>query len=187
MVPICFEHAKYASGLTLYQHQKYLDEYHKQKRGREPRDIDELLEVQKTFAPELQKLHEERKLHSTATKLARFFSSLGRKFRHSKIITAPESAAGSAEMIDWENPFSAKPVASGSSWNATAHATNPKALIHVGSASLETDDPVERDLAERRDAAPSEPPPSTTKYDLGEDWDAWAREFDPGQFSEEGE
>jgi putative transposase len=189
MVPICYEHAAYASGLTLHQHRKYLEEFHRLKRGRAPRDVDELFDIRRTLTPALQELHERRKKHSTAIRLARFFSSIGRKFRHSTIVSMPASEAASAERINFEDPFTARPVDHGSSWSPPPTGANPKKLYRIGTSAMETDDPVRGDLdAWSESASPEIKTPSRFNPDPTDQLEKWSAEhFDPSQFDDEGE
>lgn len=181
-VPICYEHAKYASGLTLFQHEQYLKDFHEKTKGRAPRDIDDLLEVQRTFAPRHLAVHEERQKQGTAKILARFFSNIGKKFRFSTIVNAPESAAASAERIDFENPFNAKPVDHGSSWNAEQQETNPQALYRVGTTALEPQDPVAADVEEWRATKPLPGEgPSRRNDDRADEMDDWINDYKPSK------
>ena len=84
-VPVIDAEADYATGLKLYVH-KAVVKYKREQAKEAERDL-QLLEAKEELQASLAELHDRRRKHKTATKLAQFYASNVRKFERSRRVS----------------------------------------------------------------------------------------------------
>jgi len=152
--------ARYMDGLRLFVHRKIV-EHHRKMFKRQPITIESLERAEGTYPDELSKLLDKRKLQRTAQALAKFHSQVTRKLKRSAIVNVVESAAASADHIDFAAPLSPAPALSKSTNNpGRGRNGTPKSLVtQTADGQLIERDPLEDAVAEhkRRSTPRTEP------------------------------
>ncbi|SEH24080.1 Mu transposase C-terminal domain-containing protein [Rhizobium sp. NFR12] len=125
-VPAVGTWAKYADGLTLFQHQAIV-KYYNTTSKRPVKSADDLRNAKRGLTRKLRELEEDRGRGKTATaNILAFHGQMTKKLRKSQIVAIPDSEAVSGEQFDLDNPQKVGRAGAKSPRNPESYQGNPE-------------------------------------------------------------